>query len=346
MDSYSPAYLAGVALRAIGKAMDAATLQTFTSPVILFFVLGMLAAFARSELAVPEALAKGMSLYLMAAIGLKGGVAVSESGVDGTVALALLAGIGASFLMPLFAFWVLRGFGRLDQINAGAVAAHYGSVSVVTFVTAVEIYELRGTPPGGFMVAVMAAMETPAILTGLLLARKAIDGQTAKSSQATGELLHEVFCNASVVLLLGAFAIGVISGASGFDDVAPFFQAGFKGVLCLFLLDMGLIAARRLMDARAMTWRLGAIAIALPLINGAIGTVIGTMIGLDVGSAAALGVLCASASYIAVPAAMRLALPQADAGIYLTMSLSVTFPFNILINIGLIGALASALARG
>lgn len=324
--------------------MDAATLQTFTSPVVLFFVLGMLAAFARSELAIPEALAKGMSLYLMAAIGLKGGVAVSKSGVDSTVALALLAGIAASFLMPLLAFAVLRSFGKLDSLNAGAVAAHYGSVSVVTFVTAVEIYELRGTPPGGFMVAVMAAMETPAILTGLILARRAMEngGQQQKSS----ELLHEVFFNASVVLLLGAFAIGMIGGESGFGDVAPFFEAGFKGVLCLFLLDMGLIAARRLMDAKAMTWRLAVIAIGLPIVNGVIGTVLGTFIGLDVGSAAALGVLCASASYIAVPAAMRLALPQADAGIYLTMSLSVTFPFNILINIGLIGALAGMLASG
>ncbi|NNC52711.1 MAG: sodium-dependent bicarbonate transport family permease [Erythrobacter sp.] len=326
--------------------MDAATLQTFTSPVILFFVLGMAAAFARSDLAVPEALAKGMSLYLMAAIGLKGGVAVSKSGVDATVALALLAGIAASFLLPLVAFAVLRGFGRLDSLNAGAVAAHYGSVSVVTFVTAVEIYELRGTPPGGFMVAVMAAMETPAILTGLILARKAVDKQSGAGNRPAGELLHEVFFNASVVLLLGAFAIGVVSGASGFADVAPFFEAGFKGVLCLFLLDMGLIAARRLMDARAMTWRLASIAIALPLVNGVVGTVLGSVIGLDVGSAAALGVLCASASYIAVPAAMRLALPQADPGIYLTMSLSVTFPFNILINIGLIGALATRLAGG
>lgn len=326
--------------------MDAATLQTFTSPVILFFVLGMAAAFARSELAVPEALAKGMSLYLMAAIGLKGGVAVSESGVDTTVALALLAGVGASFSLPLIAFTLLRSFGKLDQVNAGAVAAHYGSVSVVTFVTAVEIYELRGTPPGGFMVAVMAAMETPAILTGLILARRAMVKDAAAAKRPTGELLHEVFFNASVVLLLGAFAIGVVSGASGFDDVAPFFQAGFKGVLCLFLLDMGLIAARRLMDARAMTWRLATIAVALPLINGAIGTLLGTAIGLDIGSAAVLGVLCASASYIAVPAAMRLALPEADPGIYLTMSLSVTFPFNILVNIGLIGAFATMLSNG
>lgn len=319
--------------------MDAATLQTFTSPVVLFFVLGLLAAFARSDLAIPEALAKGMSLYLMAAIGLKGGVAVSKSGIDGTILAALGAGIAASFLIPFIAYAVLKSFGRLDRINAGAVAAHYGSVSVVTFVTAVEILEAQGRPPGGFMVAVMAAMETPAILSGLLLAR----GMGSKNSeQNTGEMLHEVFFNASVVLLLGAFAIGMISSASGFEEVSPFFEAGFKGVLCLFLLDMGLIAARRIMDARAVTWRLATIAIALPIVNGAAGTMLGAFIGLDVGSAAALGVLCASASYIAVPAAMRLALPEADPGIYLTMSLSITFPFNILINIGLISALAGA----
>jgi len=320
--------------------MDASTLQTFTSPVVLFFVLGVAAAFARSDLAIPEAIAKGMSLYLMAAIGLKGGVAVSKSGIDGTVLAALGAGIAASFLIPFLAYAVLKGFGRLDRINAGAVAAHYGSVSVVTFVTAVEILDAQSKPPGGYMVAVMAAMETPAILTGLLLAR----GLGSQGGQPKGELLHEVFFNASVVLLLGAFAIGMIGGADGFAEVSPFFEAGFKGVLCIFLLDMGLIAARRIMDARALTWRLAAIAIGLPLFNGFVGTALGTAIGLDVGSAAALGVLCASASYIAVPAAMRLALPEADPGIYLTMSLSLTFPFNILINIGLISATASLLA--
>ena len=144
-------------------------------------------------------------------------------------------------------------------------------------------------------------------------------------------------------MLLGAYAIGLIGGADGFADVSPFFEAGFKGVLCIFLLDMGLIAARRIMDSRAITWRLAVIAIFLPIVNGAVGTLVGVGIGLDAGSAAALGVLCASASYIAVPAAMRLALPEADPGIYLTMSLSITFPFNVLINIGLISAFASIL---
>lgn len=322
------------------ETMDSMALQTFTSPVVMFFILGMFAAFVRSDLAIPEALAKGMSLYLMAAIGLKGGVAVAKSGIDITVGSALAAGIIASFVLPFLAYAVLKGFGKLDKLNSGAVAAHYGSVSVVTFVTAVEILELSALPAAGFMVAVMAAMETPAILSGLMLAKGT---DNADGSNDRRDMIREVFLNASVVLLLGSFGIGMIAGPDGFAEVSPFFEAGFKGVLCLFLLDMGLIAARRIMDSKSITWRLAVIAIALPLINGTLGVLAGTAIGLDIGSTAAFGVLCASASYIAVPAAMRLALPQADAGIYLTMSLSITFPFNILINIGLLTALASAL---
>ncbi|WP_298466537.1 sodium-dependent bicarbonate transport family permease [uncultured Erythrobacter sp.] len=319
-------------------------IQTFTSPVVLFFVLGLLAAFARSDLAIPEAIAKAMSLYLMAAIGIKGGVAVAKSGIDGTVMSALGTGIAAGFLLPFFAYVVLKTFGKLDRINSGAVAAHYGSISVVTFVTAVEILTGQAREPGGYMVAVMAAMEAPAILSGLLLARGL--GSKDDGAQSTGEMFHEVFTNSSIVLLLGAFAIGMLAGEAGFSEVSPFFEAGFKGVLCLFLLDMGLIAARRMMDARTMTWRLTAIGIFLPVVNGAVGTVLGVGIGLDAGSAATLGVLCASASYIAVPAAMRLALPEADPGIYLTMSLSITFPFNVLINIGIISAFAAYLTGG
>jgi hypothetical protein len=315
-------------------------IQTFSSPVVLFFVLGLFAAFVRSDLAIPEPIAKAMSLYLMAAIGLKGGVAVSKSGIDATVVSALGAGIVAGFLLPFFAYGVLKTFGKLDRINSGAVAAHYGSISVVTFVTATEILTGQAREPGGYMVAVMAAMEAPAILSGLVLAR----GLGSKAgTQSTGEMLHEVFTNSSIMLLLGAFVVGMIGGEAGFGEVSPFFEAGFKGVLCIFLLDMGLIAARRMIDARAVTWRLGVIAIFLPIVNGLAGTALGVGIGLDVGSSAALGVLCASASYIAVPAAMRLALPEADPGIYLTMSLSITFPFNVLINIGLISAFSAAL---
>lgn len=323
--------------------MDSAVItSTFTSPVILFFVLGFAAALARSELSVPEAVAKALSLYLMAAIGLKGGVAVARSGIGPDVAAALGAGFLLSLIIPVGAYAALRMLARLDRINAGAVAAHYGSVSVVTFVTAVELLENVGLAPAGYMVAVLAVMETPAILSGLLLARGALGSKRGERR----EMLHEVFLNASVVLLLGSFAIGAIAGPAGFEDVRPLFDAGFKGALCLFLLDMGLIAARRLMASHALNWRLVALAILFPLVNGAIGVLAGVAIGLDPGSTAAFGVLCASASYIAVPAAMRLSLPEADPGIYLTMSLSITFPFNILVGIGIFAALASALAGG
>jgi uncharacterized protein len=309
-------------------------IDTLTSPVILFFVLGFLAALAKSDLSIPEAFAKAMSIYLMAAIGLKGGVEVASSGITADLVAAALAGIALSFLLPVIAFALLRRVGGLSQVDAGAVAAHYGSVSVVTFVTAKEILTGQGLGPAGYMVAVLALMETPAIISGLVLARR---GQTAGSNAVPW---HEVLTNASVVLLIGSFLIGVIAGKDGFSPVKPLFDTGFRGVLCLFLLDMGLIAARRLVQSRKITYKLVILAVALPILNGAIGTALGTAIGLDVASAAALGILAASASYIAVPAAMRLALPEADPGIYLSMSLGITFPFNIIFGISLMAAFA------
>lgn len=316
------------------------SLDVLFSPVILFFVLGAAAAFARSDLSVPEAIAKGMSLYLMAAIGLKGGVEVNASGFTVQMLAAALAGLALSFLLPLPAFLALRKFGRLDPINAGAVAAHYGSVSVVTFVTGVEVLGAGGMPPAGYMVAVLALMETPSIVMGLWLARRGGKHQ----QQSSGDLLQETLLNGSVVLLVGSFLIGLVAGKSGFAPVAPFFDVGFRGVLCLFLLDMGLIAARRLRDARSLTPRLALLAIALPIVNGVIGVMVGAAVGLDAGSAAALGILAGSASYIAVPAAMRLALPEADPGLYLAMSLAVTFPFNITLGIPLFTWLATQVA--
>jgi uncharacterized protein len=332
--------------------MQSAALATLTSPVILFFVLGLLAAFARSDLTIPEPIAKALSIYLMIAIGLKGGVALAKSGLGVDALAALGIGILASFLLPFPVYGLLRWLGRLDQTNAGAVAAHYGSVSVVTFVTASEIIAASGMAPAGYMVAVLAVMETPAILAGIFLVRMG-QKQAAKgaasarlgAASGSGGMLHEVFFNGSVVLLIGSLVIGFLAGPSGYDEVRPVFEAGFRGVLCIFLLDMGLIAARRLITTRAMTLRLAALAIAIPLVNGLIGTILANTIGLDPGSAAAFAILCASASYIAVPAAIRLAVPEADPGIYLTMSLSVTFPFNIIVNIGLMTALSGWLAR-
>ncbi|GAA0481965.1 sodium-dependent bicarbonate transport family permease [Parasphingorhabdus litoris] len=321
-------------------------IETLTSPVILFFILGFLAAAIRSDLAIPEAFAKAMSIYLMAAIGLKGGVEVASTGFSIDLATAAVSGILLGFTLPVLAFFLLQSFGKLGAIDAGAVSAHYGSVSVVTFVTAIELLTVQGIRPDGFMVGVMALMEMPAIITGLLLARaysKRLEENNPAGGGPGSNLMHEVLTNGSVVLLLGAFIIGFVAGTDGFAPIKPLFDVGFKGVLCLFLLDMGLIAARRLLETRKITFRLATLAILLPIINGAIGTVVGSLIGLDPGSAAILGVLCASASYIAVPAAMRLALPQADPGIYLAMSLGITFPFNILFGISLFAALAKFL---
>ncbi len=315
--------------------------EPFLSPVILFFLLGALAALARSDLTIPEPIAKAMSLYLMAAIGLKGGVSVAAHGLEAGLIWAALAAVALSFLIPLPVFGLLRGFGRLDATNAGAVAAHYGSVSVVTYVTATEMLRIAGTPPAGYMVAALALMETPAIVSGLLLARRA-SASKPRPEEKSG-LWHEVLLNGAVVLLVGSFVIGMIAGPERFAPVAPVFEDGFRGILCLFLLDMGLIAVRRLRDARSLTMRLAILAISFPVANGMIGVAIGTAIGLDVGSAAALGVLAASASYIAVPAAMRLALPAADPGLYLAMSLGITFPFNVVVGIPLIATVARML---
>lgn len=316
-----------------------AAFETLLSPAILFFVLGVLAAAARSDLAVPEPLAKSLSLYLMAAIGLKGGVQVAQAGFTPQLLQVSLAGMALSFVLPVIAFALLRGLARLDRLNAGAVAAHYGSVSIVTFVTASDALTRGGLAPAGYLVAVMALMETPAIITGLVLAR----GQGAFKGGGRGKLLREVLLNGSVVLLLGAFLIGLALGQERFEPIAPVFVVGFSGLLCLFLLDMGLIAMRRLRESKALSLRMVALGIALPLINGAIGLGVAVALGLDPGTGAALAMLAASASYIAVPAAIRMALPDADPGIYLPMSLAVSFPFNILVGIPLVIQLAPQL---
>jgi uncharacterized protein len=304
-------------------------MDVLLSPVILFFLLGAFASAIRSDLTIPETIGKGLSIYLMVAIGLKGGVEVSAAGFTLGLLFAASAGVLLSFLLPIPAFYLLRSLGRLDPTNAASVAAHYGSVSVVTFVTGIEMLTSNGIPFAGYMVAVLAMMETPAIITGLLLAKRAgISGV-----QQSGNMLHEAFANGSVVLLVGSFIIGLIAGKSGFAAIAPVFESGFRGLLCLFLLDMGLVAVRRLRNTMSLTLPLALLAIGIALMNGTTGVLVGTLIQLDTGSAAALGILAGSASYNAVPAAMRLALPQADAGLSLSMSLAVTFPFNILVGI-------------
>lgn len=325
--------------------MDAALVElavtNLTAPMVLFFALGFIASLLKSDLEVPEPLSKSLSLYLMMAIGFKGGVALADAGLGLSTIKALAAGIALSFAAPLLAFALLRATTRLSRVDAAAVAAHYGSISVVTFVAASSFLNLAKVEYSGYLVAVMASMETPAIITGLWLARR---GSGIQSRSVDRAVLREIFLNGSVVLLLGAFVVGMISGERGDEMIAPLIRSPFKGMLCLFLLDMGITAARRIRGSGALDPSVLLFGIYMPVIGGIIGVGIGTLLGLALGDVILLGVLSGSASYIAVPAAMRLALPEASPAVSLTLSLGVTFPFNLAFGIPLYFAVAGFLA--
>ncbi|PJF49048.1 MAG: sodium-dependent bicarbonate transport family permease [Chloroflexi bacterium] len=308
------------------------------NPPVLFFLLGILAVLVKSDLELPAPIPKVLSLYLLLALGFKGGVTLRES--DGGLVLPAL---GAALLMalavPLYAFPILRR--RLSRPDAAAVAATYGSVSAVTFVTATAFLQRLGEPQGGYMTAALALMESPAIVVGMLLARL---GQ--RNDDIQGQLtvlLHEALFNSSVVLLVGSLAIGYIAGKANGDVLTPFTESLFPGLLSLFLLDMGLVVGRRLGDLKRMGAFPIAFAFGLPPVNAALGMGIARLIGLPVGDALLFVVLCASASYIAVPAAMSQALPQANPALYVTMALALTFPFNVVLGIPLYMSAISAL---
>ncbi len=325
-----------------GCAMDqilSLAADNILSPIILSFLLGVAAAMARSDLSIPEAAAKALSIYLLFAIGFKGGVSVAAHGVDGTLALSLLGGVVLSFGLPIVAFALLNTLTNLDRTNAGAVAAHYGSISIVTFVAGTSVLQSAGIAYDGYMVAVAAAMEAPAILSALWLMSRGGGDQREMDS----DLWREILLNGSIVLLVGSFLIGWATGEEGMAMIDSFIVAPFQGVLCLFLLDMGLVAGRGLRRGGAVLHP-GVLVFGLlmPLIGAAFGLGVGLLLGLGTGSVVLFMVLSASASYIAVPAAMRVALPEADPSIYLTLSLGVTFPFNLTLGIPLYLAVASA----
>jgi uncharacterized protein len=325
--------------------MDTALLlANILNPPVLFFFLGMGAVALRSDLDLPQPLPKFFALYLLLALGFKGGVELRASGVDVYVAICLTAAIAMALLVPLYAYvWLRR---KLDAVNAAAIAATYGSISAVTFITATSFLAQQNIPFGGHMVAAMALMESPAIIVGVLLARRFREAAIAATPAAgihtlpsaaihTGALWREAFFNGSVVVLIGSLLIGVLTGEAGAAALEPFTGAIFKGMLCIFLLDMGLVSARRLGGLK----KLGAFplrfSVGLPLVNAVIGLAIAYALGFTRGDALLFTVLCASASYIAVPAALRLALPEANPGVYVTMSLALTFPFNVAIGIPL-----------
>ena len=302
-------------------------ISNLLNPPVLFFFLGAAACLVGSDLEIPQPLPKFFSLYLLLSIGFKGGVELSKSGVNAHVAWTLAAAMGMAVLVPAVTFFVLRK--KMDAYNAAAVAATYGSISAVTFIAATSFLGLLNLKFSGHMVAAMALMESPAIVVGIALARLLNGGSREKF--AWSHLLRDAFFNGSVFVLVGALVIGILTGESGGKALAPFTTDIFKGMLCLFLLDMGIISARRLAGIRQLGVFPVGFALVVPLCSAALAICIAHFIQLDRGDALLFTILCASASYIAVPAAMRMAVPQANPGLYVTMALAITFPFNIII---------------
>jgi uncharacterized protein len=306
-------------------------LSNLLTPPILFFVLGMLAVFAKSDLEIPAPIPKLFSLYLLLAIGFKGGVELAKSGISGEVISAISAAIIMSCIVPVYSFFILRK--KLDVPNAAAIAATYGSISAVTFITANSFLDQVHVPSDGFMVAALALMESPAIIMGLILVN--VFGKRDKEEMDWGEVLREAFLNGSVFLLIGSLVIGAISGEHGEMMLKPFVKDMFYGALSFFLLDMGLVAAKRIRDLKRTGSFLILFALLMPLLNASLAIGIAQLIHMTKGDALLFAVLCASASYIAVPAAMRLTVPEANPGLYISTALAVTFPFNITVGIPL-----------
>ncbi|AFY37689.1 protein of unknown function DUF897 [[Leptolyngbya] sp. PCC 7376] len=301
------------------------------NPPVLFFFLGMAAVFVKSDLEIPPPIPKLFSLYLLLAIGFKGGVELVKSGVTQEVVLTLLAAMLMACIVPLYTYFILKI--KLETYDAAAIAATYGSISAVTFITAGAFLTELGIAYDGYMVAALALMESPAIIVGLILVN--LFTVDEKREFSWSEVLQEAFLNSSVFLLVGSLIIGVLTGEHGWELLSPFTQKMFYGVLTFFLLDMGLVAAKRIKDLQKTGVFLVSFAILIPIVNAAIGLVISKLINMPQGDALLFAVLCASASYIAVPAAMRMTVPEANPSLYVSTALAVTFPFNIIVGIPL-----------
>jgi hypothetical protein len=314
--------------------------ENLVSPVVLCFVLGIVARWAKSDLTVPEPIYQGLSIYLLLAIGLKGGAALATTPLA-EVWLPALATLALGLATPVSAYFLMRRPGRLDRQDAAAVAAHYGSVSVVTFLASVEAVKRIGGETEGYLPALVAMLEVPGIVVALLFASGAPGG----SSQGWRRALHEVLTGKSIVLLAGGLFIGWACGPKKLEGVDPFFVSSFKGALCVFMIELGLAAGRRLRDAGKAGARLLLLGCAIPLLHGTAGVLVGTLAGLSPGGASVLGAMAGSASYIAAPAAVRVALPGANPAYYLTLALGITFPFNLAFGIPLFQTLASYFAE-
>ena len=309
-------------------------MNNFLDPAILFFVFGAFAGAVKSNLEIPQPIARFLSLYLLMALGLKGGFALHKSGFTLEIILALGLAVFLAIIIPLMGYIVLRT--RLNNYDAAAIAATYGSVSAVTFITATQALDQYGIAFGGHMAAAMALMESPAIILAILLANKARASAT-NSQQSTGmsKILHESFTDGAQLLLLGSMIVGLVSGDSGQKIMAPFSIDLFKGMLAFFLLDMGLMAAKNFEGLKGKPSITLLYAIGAPLVHASIALGLCKLLGLPLGDTILLMVLAASASYIAVPAVLRHALPEVNPALYMGMSLGITFPFNIILGIPL-----------
>ena len=303
------------------------------NPPVLFFFMGMLAVFWKSDLEIPQPLPKLFSLYLLLSIGFKGGHELADSGINLQIALTLIAAIVMAAIVPVYTFFILKL--KLDNYNAAAIAATYGSISAVTFITASSFLEKLHISYGGHMVAALALMESPAIIVGLILVRVFAPKTEDEKEFSWGKVMHEAFLNGSVFLLVGSLIVGLLTGDKGWEKLQPFTQGIFYGVLTFFLLDMGLIAAKRIKDLSKTGSFLIGFSVFIPIINAIIGILISKVLGMGEGNGLLFAVLCASASYIAVPAAMRLTVPEANPSLYVSMALALTFPFNIIVGIPL-----------
>ncbi|MDX2003948.1 MAG: sodium-dependent bicarbonate transport family permease [Meiothermus sp.] len=308
------------------------------SPAVLAFALGMLATLVKSDLKIPEALYTTLSIYLLLAIGIKGGDALAQTPLSQLWGPAL-ATLALSVVTPLLSYAVLRR--RFGVIDAAAIAAHYGSVSAVTFIAATAFMQAASQPVEGYMPALVAILEVPAIVIALLIARRGTGG-----TGSLGEAVREIFAGKSILLLVGGVVIGALAGEGGMRQIAPVFIDPFRGALVLFLLELGMVAAKRLRDLRKVGAFLIAFGLAMPIVQGALGVWLGTLAGMSVGGAMVLGTMAASASYIAAPAAVRIALPEANPSYYLTASLGITFPFNLTLGIPLYFYFARLLGGG
>lgn len=302
-------------------------LSNLTNPTLLFFGLGIVATLVKSDLEIPSTTVKFISLYLLFAIGFKGGQELAHSTYSAEIIYSLLFGIVAASLIPFYTFFVLKR--KMSVSDAGAVAATYGSVSAVTFVAATSFLEAQSVPFGGHMVAVMALMESPAIIVGVILMMK-YDAE-AEGQGKLRDIIQHSFTNGSVLMILGSLLIGFFADSKQAEGIRPFTTDIFKGFLAIFLLEMGMVTAKRFGAFTKYGWFVAAFAVAAPILNGVAVALASSLVTQDVGNRFMFAILAASASYIAVPAAMRLAAPKADPGLYIPMALGLTFPLNITI---------------